>query len=96
MPKICNFETCRKQASYGEYYGKPIRCKEHKEEYKLSSCLCNEGNCKITPNYNYENKAKGIYCSEHKKEGMIDVKNKFCQNINCKTRATFNYENEKK
>ena len=32
MPKLCDFETCRKQASYGNSYGKPIRCKEHKEE----------------------------------------------------------------
>ena len=35
MPKLCDFETCRKQSSYGNFYNKPLRCKEHKKEYKL-------------------------------------------------------------
>ena len=28
MPKICEYETCRNFANYGEFYGKPIRCKK--------------------------------------------------------------------
>ena len=24
MPKLCEFENCRKQASYGDFFGKPI------------------------------------------------------------------------
>jgi hypothetical protein len=66
MPRLCDFETCRKQASYGEYYGKPLRCKHHKEEYKLVSQLCQEDNCKLYPAFNYENEAKSIYCFGHK------------------------------
>ena len=23
MPRLCDFETCRKQASYGQHYGNP-------------------------------------------------------------------------
>lgn len=98
MPKICDFETCRKQASYGEFYNKPLRCKEHKEDYKLVSQLCQEGNCKIYSCYNYEGEEKSKFCLEHKKDNMIDIKNKNknCNYINCKVRATYNFENETK
>lgn len=98
MPKICDFETCRKFANYGECYGKPLRCKEHKGEYKLVSQLCQEGNCKIAPSYNYENENFAKFCFEHKKETMVDVKNKnkLCINAYCNKRASYNYENEKK
>ena len=55
MPKLCEFENCRRQASYGEFYGKPMRCNLHKEEYKLVSRLCREGNCSKRASYNYNN-----------------------------------------
>ena len=94
MPKLCEFENCRCQASYGEYYGKPIRCKNHKEEYKLVSRLCQEGNCKTLSNYNYEGESKARFCSSHKLENMIDVKSKKCEHAGCQTRPTYNYEGE--
>jgi hypothetical protein len=94
MPKICDFESCRKYANYGEYYGKPLRCRTHKEEYILVSQLCQEGNCKSRPNFNYKGETRKIYCFEHKKENMVDIKHKICTFENCKTRASCNYENE--
>lgn len=94
MPKICEFETCRKFANYGEFYGKPLRCKDHKEEFKLVSQLCHEGNCKFSPNYNYESEKTAIYCSEHKKIDMIDIKHKKCCYADCKKQSTYNYENK--
>jgi hypothetical protein len=98
MPKICDFETCRKFANYGEIYGKPTRCKEHKEEYKLVSQLCQECNCKISCCYNFENELKPKFCNEHKKINMIDIKNKSknCINPHCNTRAVYNYHGELK
>ena len=96
MPKICDFQNCRKYANYGDFYGKPLRCRTHKEEtYKLVSQLCQEGNCKVRPTYNYENEEKAKYCYDHKLENMIDIKHKICEYENCKTRATFNFKNEK-
>ena len=71
MPKLCEFETCRKQASYGNSYGKPIRCKEHKEEYKLVSQLCQNGDCCIKPTYNFFGETNPIYCNKHKKDNMV-------------------------
>jgi hypothetical protein len=95
MPKICEFETCRKQASYGEFYNKPLRCKEHKEDYKLVSQLCKEGNCKTIPSYNYEG-LKSKFCFEHKKDTMILVRRAFCCHIGCKSLPNSNYLNDKK
>jgi formyltetrahydrofolate hydrolase len=71
MPKICEFETCRKYANYGEFYGKPIRCKEHKGNYKLISQLCQEAICNISSAFNYYNEEKSKYCVSHKLDGMI-------------------------
>jgi hypothetical protein len=99
MPKLCEFETCREQASYGCCYGKPLQCKKHKQsDYKLVSQLCQEDNCNIFSCFNFENEAKPLYCNEHKKEGMIDIKNKSknCIQLNCNTRASYNYANQKK
>jgi len=94
MPKICEYETCRAYANYGEFYGKPLMCKEHKENYKLVSQLCRNGNCKIQPHFNFEGEIKGLYCSIHKLDGMVDVVHKTCIHLNCKTRPQFNVEGE--
>jgi hypothetical protein len=96
MPKLCEFETCRKQASYGEFYGKPTRCKEHKEEYKLVSKLCHEENCKTLSSYNYEGETKSLYCFQHKKDGMILVRGCFCIFNGCKVLPAYNYITENK
>ena len=95
MPKLCEFETCRKQASYGEFYNKPLRCKKHKEEYKLVSSLCQEIGCKKTSSFNYE-ELKAIFCFEHKKENMILVRGRFCIYDGCKSLPNYNYLNERK
>jgi ATP-dependent Lon protease len=39
---------------------------------------CIHENCVKIANYNLENEKKGLYCGEHKKENMIDVKSKKC------------------
>ena len=96
MPKLCEFENCRRQATYGEFYGKPTRCNLHKEEYKLVSRLCREGNCKIRPSYNYQGNKQGIFCNIHKLEEMTNVKDKKCEYENCNKLPTYNYEGESK
>ena len=35
-------------------------------------------NCQTRSNFNYEGQTKGLYCSNHKLEGMIDIKSKVC------------------
>ena len=45
--------------------------------------MCKEINCKKSPIYNFEGEKKRLYCSLHKLEGMINVKNKtFFEKLN--------------
>lgn len=96
MPKICNFETCRQYANYGECYSKPLRCKEHKGDYKLVSRLCREDYCKQIACCNYKGETNKIYCCVHKKASMIDLKRTLCIYTGCKKQPAFNYVNETK
>jgi hypothetical protein len=61
---------------------------------KITRDCCNESSCETTPVYNREGESKGLYCTAHKKEGMVNVKHKTCCEKKCKTRATCNYEGE--
>ena len=78
MPKLCTFENCRNRACYGFYYGKPERCKTHKENRKsqYSICLCG----KAQPVFSFPGETKAICCSQCKKDGMIDIVHKRCPN----------------
>ena len=56
--------------------------------------MCKEKGCKIRPNYNNEGETKALYCNAHKKEGMVNVKDKTCLNEGCKIRPNYNNEGE--
>jgi len=60
---------------------------------KPRSCLFN--NCNKRATFNIEGTKKGLYCSSHKLENMINVVSKTCVFEGCKTRPTFNIEGEK-
>jgi len=57
--------------------------------------MCKEHGCKKQPVFNVEGEKQGLYCSTHKKDNMIDIKNKTCIHEGCKIRPTFNVEGEK-
>ncbi len=40
--------------------------------------MCIHEGCKKHPVFNTEGKTKALYCSAHKKDGMVDVKNSTC------------------
>ena len=56
--------------------------------------MCIHEGCKTRPTYNNEGETKALYCSEHKKDRMVDVKHKTCIHEGCKTRPTYNNEGE--
>jgi len=56
--------------------------------------MCKENGCNIRPIYNNEGETKALYCSTHKKEGMVNVISKTC--IECKKIPTFNVKDETK
>jgi len=50
--------------------------------------MCKEKNCKFRPYFNVEGEIKGLYCSKHKKENMVNVISRTC--LECKKQPTFN------
>ncbi len=42
----------------------------------VRSAKCTHEGCRTRPNYNYKNETKALYCSVHKKDGMVDVRRK--------------------
>ena len=56
--------------------------------------MCKEKDCKVRPHFNIEGE-KPLYCSEHKKDGMVNVVSKTCIHEGCKVRPTYNKEGEK-
>mgnify|MGYP000465763397 CR=1 FL=1 len=93
MPKLCEFENCRKQASYSYFFQKPERCKEHREDRKKQYSICRCG--KHQPNFGLLTDKRPSYCIKCKTDEMIDLKHKRCKENNCNIRPLFNFEGEK-
>ena len=55
---------------------------------------CEREDCNIFPCFNFEGELQALYCKEHSKPEMIDIKSKRCQETGCKTTPTFNFEGE--
>jgi hypothetical protein len=71
-----------------------VLCQPIKSKSRQTKCKFD--NCFKCPNYNYQGEKKRLYCSSHKLEGMIDVKNKICENNDCIKLPVFNYLNAQK
>jgi plastocyanin len=61
----------------------------------ISKTCIHEG-CKKQPTFNVEGETKALFCSIHKKEGMVNVRSKTCIHEGCKKQPTFNVEGETK
>ena len=57
--------------------------------------MCKYSDCKTRASFNILGEKKGLYCSLHKKEEMVDVVNKKCIEEGCATQPAFNIEGEK-
>lgn len=66
--------------------------KHQKKQKKANICI--ETYCDTQSIYNYEGETKALYCAEHKKINMIDIKNKKCIEPGCKIQPRYNYEGE--
>lgn len=53
---------------------------------------CQHPNCLVKiAHFNYPGFSPGLYCAEHKKPTMINVRNNVCRYRTCRKRALFNY-----
>ena len=57
---------------------------------RKNKTFCKEDGCIKYPNFNIKGEIKALYCSEHKKENMIDIKHRQCFEENCIKRPHFN------
>jgi hypothetical protein len=57
---------------------------------------CQKENCETSPSFNLPGEKKGIYCAEHKENGMVNVVSRKCQKENCNKQSLFNFPEEKK
>ncbi len=65
-------------------------------EVKKQKKYCIESICFKRANFNFIGEKKGLYCSEHRIDGMIDVKHKICIHEGCNIQPFFNVKGEKK
>jgi len=57
--------------------------------------VCETPECKKNAYFNSEGEKKGRFCSTHKEQGMINVKDKRCHTEGCSQRPSFNILGEK-
>jgi hypothetical protein len=56
---------------------------------------CAHDGCTTRPHFNHPGETKGMFCSEHKREGMVDVDAKQCAHEGCSTlNPVFNHPGE--
>jgi hypothetical protein len=65
------------------------------EEDKFFKKKCKNENCYKRPCFNFIGKKDGIFCSTHKENGMINVKDKSCKYQDCNKRPNFNFKGNK-
>ena len=96
MPKLCQFENCKKRANYGNDNKKNIFCREHKTDNMkiMSLTLCLFKDCKKRAHYGNELK-KNMFCIQHKTDDTVVTWCKICEVDDCKLQSTFNFEGEK-
>ena len=59
-----------------------------------TKCIYNV--CETRASFNTLGETKGLYCTVHKKDGMVDVKNKRCAHLGCDKQSAFNTPGETK
>jgi len=95
----CIHPNCKKRSSYNIPTEKARYCSTHKTDeminVKSTIKTCNFPGCKTCPCFNMPDKNCGLYCNEHKLEGMIHVLVKRCLHTNCQKRANFNFPDKK-
>ena len=56
--------------------------------------MCQQEGCQTRPVFNYADQTNALYCAQHKKENMVNVKSKMCQQEGCQTIPNFNYADQ--
>mmetsp|Transcript_18203 Transcript_18203/g.29445 ORF Transcript_18203/g.29445 Transcript_18203/m.29445 type:complete len:149 (+) Transcript_18203:241-687(+) len=49
----------------------------------VKSKMCEQAGCGKGPCFNFKGEERGIFCLQHKVEGMVDVRSKRCEQAGC-------------
>lgn len=89
------------EATEAETYTAPVSHGEHlysSNQSRLKPChkafrsvSCEEMYCTEMPHFNFKGESHGQFCSQHCKEGMVDVINMTCELQSCRSRPEYNY-----
>jgi len=93
ISKRCEHEGCDRFAIYGERRAVPKYCSKHKK-YIMKNVFnnCVFESCTTSACFNYREKYKGLYCSVHKLDNMINVVSPKCNSSWCETIGNKKYE----
>jgi len=85
--KRCNIKDCFEPAKYNLPGQPSILCKEHKtpEMVNRRELMCQEPGCELHANYNIVGDKTPLYCENHCKDGMVNIKSKKCITPLCGT-----------
>lgn len=84
---LINYSTYEKT---GKLYESCNKCREY-----IKRCIFEDESgkrCNTVPNFNYSCEYRGLYCNDHKLQGMVNVTSKTC--LECGTRPCFNNPEE--
>ena len=87
--RLCRHNGCQNRAYYGIELGKPEYCNDHKDE-KMTWVVvrrnCAYEDCMKYPTFGFHSKDSELFCKDHKKDGMVDVRHTRCKTPMCDTR----------
>ena len=107
--RLCKFDGCTTTACYGYNNKTSLYCFTHRKtgmvsryshvsfdtrlvpRVSKSSIKCKL--CDKIPVFNYKGESTGVYCNDHKLDGMINVMCKKCKFEGCDKRASCNFPN---
>lgn len=87
--RLCKHSGCQCRAYYGYSIGNVEYCNEHKDEKMSWVCarlICAYDDCMKQPTFGFQTKHKELFCKDHKKDGMVDVRHTRCKTPMCDTR----------
>ncbi len=91
---LCQEKKCITRASCGGTKQKPLYCSKHANGEKNNiSKKCEFEKCEITPIFGFEG-GECRFCSKHKLEGMLNIRDKKCKFESCKTQPIYGFKDE--
>lgn len=88
--KRCAEEGCKVSASYGLPDEVAKYCKRHAGVgYVLNTKTCAYDGCDRQPSFGHKTSFEATYCSKHKPDDFVDVRNKTCVHEGCSKNRSF-------